>query len=265
MATQKGISVDDQFLLNFVNAGGSASTPTGTPVNQSNVGAFLAAQGSEHAEEIDKKQASAAKKAENLTGKEARSDAQAKAKIATEQAKADLVRQQIAERQQAAAGQEEEAAQRREQNAEREQQENLQATQAAISPARKAVDAALAPLKSFADRISTLPAPGGVGFLLLILMILLFAVVQVNAAGDTRMKQLWYMLMGRAKLVGREMLTPTGNQNTTEQDIQNLVTAFGQTSYDLATELRTDLGNIPVYGGIFTGVSDILEKFRGPV
>src|SRR5438270_7640746 len=54
-----------------------------------------------------------------------------------------------------------------------------------------------------ADRVGSLPTVGGVGFLLVILAILLFTVVQVNAQGDTRLKQLWYMLNGRATIKGR--------------------------------------------------------------
>ncbi len=57
------------------------------------------------------------------------------------------------------------------------------------------------------DKISSLKTVGGIGLLLAILIFLLFIVVQVNAQGDTRIKQLWYMLNGRAKLAGRQSVT----------------------------------------------------------
>lgn len=57
------------------------------------------------------------------------------------------------------------------------------------------------------DRVGTLPTYGGLLLLVLILAILLFTVVQVNAQGDTRMKQLWYMLNGRATIKGRQNVT----------------------------------------------------------
>lgn len=74
------------------------------------------------------------------------------------------------------------------------------------------------------DRVGALPTVGGIGILLLILFLLLFLVVRVNEAGDTRAKQLWYMLNGRASIRGR--VTPIhGSQGDTGAG-----STFGDTS-----------------------------------
>ena len=53
------------------------------------------------------------------------------------------------------------------------------------------------------QKIGTLPTLGGIGLMVGILAVLLLIVVRVNAQGDTRLKQFWYMLNGRATLQGR--------------------------------------------------------------
>lgn len=55
---------------------------------------------------------------------------------------------------------------------------------------------------TLADRIGSVQTVGGIGLLLVILVILVFAIVQVNSNGDTRLKQFWYMLNGRTQLQG---------------------------------------------------------------
>jgi len=72
-----------------------------------------------------------------------------------------------------------------------------------IASGVKKVGDAVAPA---VDKVSSLSTVGGVGLLVLVLVILLFVVVQVNAQGDTRMKQLWYMINGRATLQGRRTI-----------------------------------------------------------
>jgi cation transport ATPase len=47
--------------------------------------------------------------------------------------------------------------------------------------------------------LSSAPTPGGVGMLLLALIMFLWIIVPVNAAGDTRAKLLFYTLTGRTK------------------------------------------------------------------
>jgi hypothetical protein len=58
-----------------------------------------------------------------------------------------------------------------------------------------------------ADRIGAMKTTGGISLLLVILALLMFIVVRVNASGDTRLKQLWYMLNGRTSLQGKVTLT----------------------------------------------------------
>lgn len=70
----------------------------------------------------------------------------------------------------------------------------------AISSASEKIDPLI-------DRVGTLPTYGGLLLLVLILAILLFTVVRVNDQGDTRLKQLWYMLNGRATIKGRQEVT----------------------------------------------------------
>lgn len=53
------------------------------------------------------------------------------------------------------------------------------------------------------EKVGTLPTLGGIGLMVGILAVLLLIVVRVNAQGDTRLKQFWYMLNGRATLQGR--------------------------------------------------------------
>lgn len=72
---------------------------------------------------------------------------------------------------------------------------------------RQVGDVARSTVGPLADRVGTLPTPGGNGFLIMVLIILLFTVVVVNSHGDTRLKQLWYMLNGRATIAGRQDVT----------------------------------------------------------
>jgi hypothetical protein len=62
--------------------------------------------------------------------------------------------------------------------------------------------------KGIADNVAAFPTTGGIALLITIIAVLLFTVVQVNAQGDTRLKQLWYMLNGRAQLQGKVQITP---------------------------------------------------------
>jgi len=57
------------------------------------------------------------------------------------------------------------------------------------------------------DKVSSFKTTGGISLLLVILALLMFIVVRVNASGDTRLKQLWYMLNGRTALQGKVTLT----------------------------------------------------------
>lgn len=66
-----------------------------------------------------------------------------------------------------------------------------------------------------ANKIGSLRTVGGLGLLFTILFILLVAIVRVNSSGDTRLKQFWYMLNGRATLQGRQVpAAQTGAQGS---------------------------------------------------
>lgn len=73
--------------------------------------------------------------------------------------------------------------------------------------ASKVVSSVSSNVNPLIDRVGSLPTVGGIGLLVLILVILLFTVVVVNDQGDTRLKQLWYMLNGRATIQGRQKVT----------------------------------------------------------
>lgn len=66
-----------------------------------------------------------------------------------------------------------------------------------------------------ANKIGSLRTVGGLGLLFTILFVLLVAIVRVNSSGDTRLKQFWYMLNGRATLQGRQVpAAQTGAQGS---------------------------------------------------
>jgi membrane glycosyltransferase len=88
------------------------------------------------------------------------------------------------------------------------------------------------------EKAGTLPTLGGIGLMLGILAFLLVLIVPVNAAGDTRAKQFWYMLNGRAKLQGAvtpqvgsqiaDFGTQQGNPATNQGNLgASSVTTFG--------------------------------------
>lgn len=97
---------------------------------------------------------------------------------------------------------------RAQQEVARRNKENLNTAQRLISKANQATAPVLQRAGEVVDRVAASRTPGGIGLLIVILIFLLFVVVVVNQAGDTRLKQLWYMLTGRASLQGR--VTPNG-------------------------------------------------------
>jgi hypothetical protein len=88
-----------------------------------------------------------------------------------------------------------------------EQQRRREASNNIVDKIHMAGDTARGTVGPLADKVSNTPTPGSVGFLLLILLILMLTVVVVNSHGDTRLKQLWYMLNGRATIAGRTDVT----------------------------------------------------------
>jgi hypothetical protein len=100
------------------------------------------------------------------------------------------------------------------------------------------VDKGIGPV---ADKIGSAPTVGGIGLLVGVIVLLLFIVVQVNAEGDTRLKQFWYMLNGRAQLIGAKK--PSGAQTSATESTKGIQ------------------GNIPMpIGGCPTGYHPIYDS-----
>lgn len=174
---EQAINVDDQFLKDFLAKGGKASTDTGRLVDESNVDTLL----DEVADKSDAStpnQAALHKKAVSKgVGDTTKEDAE---KAAKEQARNERLQEQERKRQQSKA---------------------LNVASRVSSTVQSSVtDPVINKAGMVVDKVSSLKTVGGIGLLLAILIFLLFVVVPVNGQGDTRMKQFWYMLNGRAHL-----------------------------------------------------------------
>jgi hypothetical protein len=179
---QKPISVDEKFLKDFADKGGKI-TDNSSGKTVTDVDALLdkvadSGDGSTPKQEALHKKA-VSKGAADTTKEDA-------AKAEKEQARIHRLREQEEAKRRGKAGKVYSAVSKSVQG-------NI--TDPVISRAGAAV-----------DKVSSLQTVGGIGLLLAILIFLLFIVVQVNAAGDTRIKQFWYMLNGRAHLAGRQSL-----------------------------------------------------------
>ena len=100
------------------------------------------------------------------------------------------------------------------------------------------------------EKVGTLPTLGGIGLMVGILAVLLLIVVRVNAQGDTRLKQFWYMLNGRATLQGR-VSPQTGSQVATGTP------GTPPTPTGSATTFSATGGGGPVLNGAFRMTSDL--------
>lgn len=78
-------------------------------------------------------------------------------------------------------------------------------------------------IRPLIDRVANLKTVGGIGLLIAILVFLNFVVIQVNANGDTRLKQFWYMLNGQAQIQGR--VIPTAVTQGASGDFGNTPTS----------------------------------------
>src|SRR5580765_7124971 len=168
------VSVDDQFLKEFVANCGQAQTSNGSAVNAGNLDAFLDKVGSGSS---------------TTTPAQQQLHAQAKAKgvadTSKEDAKAALKEQQRIEKLRI-----------------EDEEKRASAIQTGISAARSnIIEPVIERGGRAVDRIASLRTVGGIGLLVVILVLLLFVVIQVNSQGDTRIKQFWYMLNGRARLI----------------------------------------------------------------
>ncbi len=106
----------------------------------------------------------------------------------------------------------------REQRRREKERQKRAARRQGIRATEIAIGSVSSGIRPLIDKIGSAPVPGGIGLLIAIIVLLLFVVVQVNAEGDTRLKMLWYMLNGRASLIGSVPVTgvsTTGTESTT--------------------------------------------------
>ena len=57
--------------------------------------------------------------------------------------------------------------------------------------------------------VPSLPTPGGIGLLLLIVLVLLFAIVPMGSNGQTRLQLMWNVLAGKAQFVSAAQQSST--------------------------------------------------------
>src|SRR6266487_2059474 len=173
---QSSISIDEKFLRNLVARGGKATVlDSGQQITtQAEADEFL-------------KQRVANQKTEKLAGTTSEDESRTSRRV-------ERLAYTDAEREQ-----------RRQ---EREGQRQRAARQRGIQAANITMNSINSGTQRLIDRVSAAPVPGGIGLLVAVIILLLFVVVQVNAEGDTRLKMFWYMLNGRATLVGSKK--PTG-------------------------------------------------------
>ena len=99
------------------------------------------------------------------------------------------------------------------------------ATQSLLSSVNDKIDEPLQKVGHAVDLFQAAKTPGGIGFLVILLIFLLWVVVRVDQAGNTRIKQFWYMLNGKANLepspsiASRDFASPTGNPGIASGDI----------------------------------------------
>lgn len=165
--------VSEDFLKDYIARGGKVSDPeTGEELDADQVDEALR----EASGDQDLPQS---RKEKHEQAKEAAPDAQAEAREQARQEQEEREEAELAAKQRAA------------------RQKTLKGV--ATSTAMAITDSG----QAAAERISALSTAGGIGLLLVILTLLIFTVVQVNAKGDTRLKLLWAMLNGQTVLEGR--------------------------------------------------------------
>jgi hypothetical protein len=174
------ISIDEKFLRNFIGKGGKATdVSSGQQIStQAEADEFL-------------KQRVADQKTKKLQGATSEDESRTSRR-------AERLAYTDAEREQ-----------RRQ---ERERQQQRAARQRGIRATEIAMESVNSGTQRLIDKIAAAPVPGGIGLLVAVIVLLLFVVVQVNAEGDTRLKMFWYMLNGRATLIGAKK--PTGTETT---------------------------------------------------
>ncbi len=104
-----------------------------------------------------------------------------------------------------------------------------------------------------AQKIGSMPTPGGLGLLVAILLVLLWIVIPVNTQGDTRLKLLWYTLGGRTTLTGA--INPSlGSGQGAGSSLQASDTSAGPVQQDVtASAVSFTATDSPVQYRSFTG------------
>jgi hypothetical protein len=94
---------------------------------------------------------------------------------------------------------EEKAAREEQERVEAEAEAERERAEANKTALQQALDTPGGIARRTSNWIASAPTPGGIGVLVLALLFFLWAIVPVNAAGDTRLKLLWYTLIGRTQ------------------------------------------------------------------
>jgi hypothetical protein len=221
MVKEVPISVDEEFLINYIDKGGKVESKTGTPIDADNLDEYLKTVGGGRPETT---------------------------KLHQRAKKADAADTQLEDAEQA----------EREQNRINKMREREQlarqgkiigaAGQGIRSAKGNLIDPILTKAGGAVDWASNIKTYGGIGLLLALLIFLLFVVVQVNAQGDTRMKQLWYMFNGRATLQGRVNIT---KQDQTQQNTFSNNIAAEESALLQGLETGLGFGDGGAYRGNF--------------
>jgi hypothetical protein len=187
--TKGNIHADEAFLAEFVKNGGKVETLDGSSLDEENL-----------LNEVGKDHKSVTKKADELH-KEVEKETKEDEKQQKETAK--LEKKQAEEIKKA------------EEAAKRIKKQNISAGIKIASATKKVTEPIIKQSSEVVNHLSKASTVGGIGLLLFILIFLLFIVVEVNTNGDTRIKQLWYMLVGRAKLKDKVQITKNYSANNT--------------------------------------------------
>jgi hypothetical protein len=189
---EQPLSVDDQFLKDHLDRGGKAvEIESGKEIDKGNVDALLEEVASQGPARTPK-QEGLHKEAKSIGAADTtREDA---AKAIKEQQRIEHLRQQDLKKRQSKAL-------------------NV-ASRVSTTVQDSITDPFIDRAGGFIDRVSNASTVGGVGTLLAILIFLLFVVIVVNPQGDTRIKQFWYMLNGRASLIGRQTIGQGGQPSS---------------------------------------------------
>jgi hypothetical protein len=78
--------------------------------------------------------------------------------------------------------------------------EAIATRKAQLQVAESALSAPTGVVRQATNWLGSAPTPGGIGALLLALLFFLWVIVPVNEQGDTRLKLLWYTLIGRTRI-----------------------------------------------------------------